>query len=179
MTAPIEPTNPSNLFSPFLPATFNIPEEEDRFRVFLNDKLSAISDVVNDKTIGLYIQQTESFNGEKFFYITTTDIRNGYTVIAYIPSYPNTGTLVLTGSSTPMFPLTNINSQFVITDLYGTASLPPTAVGAGNGNFIKFNNQGDSRISFTMTDTTITITTTTNLSAYSGFIVIKYLRDGF
>lgn len=171
MVAPIEPTNPSNLFSPFVPATVIVPLEQDRLRVFLTDKLSQYADVINDKTIGTFTQNSEAFNGLKFGYDTTKKVRNGYQFLVRIQSFPNTGVVVLT-------PPPDINPQFIISDVWGTASKPPTAVGAGDGDFFSFRNQGDTRVSFTFTDIAITLTTTTNLSAYSGFISILYIRDG-
>lgn len=171
--------NPMELFTPFLPATYTVPEEEDKRRTFLVDKFSMFADVINDKTIGVFLQAAEALNGEKWFYLTTSKLRNGYQAIAYIPSYPNTGTLTLTIFTNPQYPIPNVTPQLVITDLWGTASKPPTAMGAGNGDYFTFLNQGNSKISFTMSDTTIVITTTVDLSAYSGFIVVKYLRDGF
>jgi hypothetical protein len=173
-----EPTTPSELFSPFLPTTQNIPEEEDTFKNFLNDKFSGFADVINDKKIGTISQASENFNGETWFYKVVGLTRNGFSTLAYIPSLPNTSTLTLTLSSTPKFPIVDIDPNFVITLSYGTASKPPTATGAGNGDFFTYMNKGDSRISWTMSDLSITITTTTNLSAYSGFIVISYLRRG-
>lgn len=178
MTAPIEPTNPSELFSPFLPTTYNIPEEEDRLNTFLVDRFSGFADVINDKKIGLYVQNAENFNGEKWFYKTTQITRNGYQTIAYIPSLPNNTTLTLTTSSNPAFPLLNVNPQFVVTNVFGSASKPCSATGAGDGNYFSFMSQGDGRITFTMSDTQIVIVTTTDLSGYIGFIVIEYLRNG-
>ena len=172
------PLNPQEPFSPFLPTTYNIPEEDDRGKTFLQDQLAQHSDVINDKKIGTYLQAAEILNGEKWFYKVTQVTRNGYQVIAYIPSFPNSGVLVLTNSSTPQYPLVDINSQFVVTHVWGSASKPCSAVNAGDGDYFSFMAQGDSRISFTMTDTVITITTTTNLSLYSGFIVIEFLRNG-
>lgn len=175
MTTPINPMEP---FSPFLPTTYNIPEEDDRIKTFLNDNFARFSDVINDKKIGIYMQAAETLNGNKFFYKVTSVTRNGYQVLAYIPSLPNNTTLTLTATSTPQFPLTDINNQFVITNIWGTASKPPTALGAGNGDYFAYYSQGNAKISFTMSDTQIVITSTTNLSAYSGFIIIEYLRNG-
>ena len=169
MTAPVEPTNPSNLFTPFLPGTYNIPEEDDRQRVFLNDKLSALSDVVNDKKIGAYTQDTENLNGNKFVYDTTKITRNGYQSIARITSF--------VAQTIPM-PIPNINPQFVISLAYGSASLPCSDVGAGDGDYFSFFGQGDARIQFVMTDVDITITTDGARAAYQGFIVIEYIRNG-
>jgi hypothetical protein len=169
MTAPVEPTDPSNLFTPFLPATFNIPEEDDRQRIFLNDKLSAISDVVNDKKIGAYTQDTENFNGNKFIYDTTKIVRNGYQAIARIKSFiPQTITL----------PIPNVNSQFIISLVYGSASKPCSAVGAGDGDYFSFFSRGDARIGFSMSDTQLVINTDGNRAAYQGFIIIEYIRNG-
>lgn len=172
MTAPQEPTNPSQLFSPFLPATFNIPEEDDRIKTFLNDKLSAISDVTNDKKIGGYTQDTESFNGEKWIYATTKKVRNGYQTIIYIPALKNNGTTTVAN------PISKIDSQFVVTHTWGSASKAPSYVGAGDGNYFSFNTLGNTNITYTVSDTTIAVTTTIDLTAYSCFIVIEYLRDG-
>ena len=173
------PTNPQEPFTPFLPSTFNVPEEEDRLRSWLGQKFSESSDVVNDKKIGAYTQATSAQNGEKWSYKSTeVGVRNGFQAIAYIPSYPNTGTLVLTRQTIPQYPIDMINQQFVITLSYGTASKPPTAVGAGNGDFITYMNRGDPRIFWDMSDTTITITTTVDLTLYSGFLVVHFLRNG-
>ena len=169
MTAPQEPTSPSNLFSPFLPATFNIPEEDDRVKTFLNDKLSAISDVVNDKKIGLYVQDSENFSGEKWFYRTTQITRNGYQAILYFPTFV---------SGIYPLPIPNVNPQFRVTHVWGTANLPCTAIGAGDGDYFSFMAAGDPRISFIMNDLNIILTATAPMAAYSGFIVIEYLRDG-
>lgn len=172
------PSNPSNLFSPFLATTVNFPEEEDRQKTFLVDRFSTYADIINDKKIGAYTQATPSQNGEKFSYLITSKIRNGFQSIAYIPSLPNTGVLVLTRETVPQYPIDSINQQFVITLSYGTASKPPTAIGAGDGDFFTFMNRGDPRIIWDMSDTAITITTTIDLTAYSSFIVVHFLRDG-
>lgn len=161
--------NPSELFSPFLPSTFTVPEEEDRRRTFLVDKLSLISDIVNDKKIGLYLQDAEAFNGEKWFYDTTKKTRNGYQAIARITSF-------VTGDI-PM-PIPNINEQFVITLSYGSASKPCSAVGASDGDYFSFFSEGNTNIQFTMSDTIIHITAAGPMADYSGFIVIHYLRSG-
>ena len=172
------PSNPQAPFTPFLPAFIQIPEDQERLRTFLQEKLSQHADVVNDKKIGAYTQQAESLNGEKWTYDTTKKVRNGYQVIARIPAFPNTGVLTLTLTSTPQYPLTDVNPQFAVTNIWGSASKPCSAVGAGDGDYFSFYSEGNSKVSFTMSDIQIVITTTVNLSAYSGFIVIEYLRDG-
>ncbi len=175
MTAP---SNPSELFSPFLPTTYNVPEEADRVNVFIEDNFTQLSDVINDKTIGTFVQSAQQFSGEKWFYNDPKITRNGYQVIAWIQSFPNSGTLTLDSESDPPYPILDVQSEFVVTHVWGSASLPNSAVGAGDGDYFSFMAQGDSRISFTMSDTTIVITTTVDLSGYSGFIVIQYLRNG-
>jgi len=170
--------NPQELFTPFLPSTYNIPEENDRLKTFLGETFSQFTDVINDKKIGTIAQAAENFSGGKWFYKVTGVTRNEYQAIAYIPSYPNAGVLTLGLTGTPQYPINSVNNQLVITNLYGTASKPPSQTGAGDADFFSFLNQGDSRISFTMSDIAITITTTTDLSKYSGFIVILYLRNG-
>lgn len=172
------PTNPIEPFSPFLPTTYNIPDEEERWKVFLVDRLSVFADVINDKHIGTYRQDAEVQNGHKFFYDTPKKTRNGFQVIARIPEFPNSGVLLLNATSSPAYPLIDINPQFVVTQVWGSASKPCSAVGAGDGDYFSFMAQGDTRISFVMTDMAITITTTIDMTAYSGFIIIEFLRDG-
>lgn len=171
-------SNPSELFTPFLPTTYNLPQEDDRQREWLGSKFSQIADVVNDKKIGSYLQANETFNGESWFYKSTGVIRTGYQAICYIPALPNATTVVITRNTTPQYPIPSVNNELVITHLYGTASLPCSKTGAGDGDYFQYNNQGDARISFTMTDTTLTIVTTTDLSKYSGFIIAHYVRNG-
>lgn len=175
MTAP---SNPSELFSPFLPTTYNIPVDKETGDNFLEDTFARIADVVNDKTIGTFVQSSQNFNGEKWFYLNPRITRNGYQAIYQISNLPNASTLTIDVNSNPPFPITDIQPEFVVTDLYGTASLPPTSVGAGDGDYFKYNNRGDPRIIFDMSDTQLVITSTVDLSSYSGFIVIKYLRAG-
>ncbi len=39
-------------------------------------------------------------------------------------------------------------------------------------------NRGDPRVTFDMNDLVITITTTLDLTAYDGYIIVEYVRDG-
>jgi hypothetical protein len=163
------PTNPIEPFSPFLPSTYNIPEEDDRLKEYLGSTFSDFSDVVNDKKIGAFTQDAENLNGEKWIYDTTKKVRNGYQAIARIKSFI---------SETIPMPIGNINPQFVISHVWGSASKPCSAVGIGDGDYFSFMNRGDLRIFFDMSDISITITTDGARAAYSGFIVIEYIRDG-
>ncbi len=166
------PTNPINLFSPFLPSTFNMPEEEDRFKEYIGTTFSEVSDVVNDKVIGMFVENVENFNGHKFFYDTTKKLRNGYRFLLRIVSFPNTGVLVI-----PL-PIV-VNPQFVVSQVWGSASKPCSAIGAGDGEYFSFYSEGNSRITFVMTDLNVTITTTADMTVYSGFIIVDYIKDGF
>jgi len=171
-------SNPMELFSPFLATTYNIPEEDDRLKTYLVDRFSSFADVINDKKIGVYSQAAENLNGNKVFYDTTRTTRNGYQTLARINPFPNAGILVLTLTSDPQFPIQDVNPEFVITDMWGTANKPCSSTGAGDGDYFSFMPQGDTRIRFSMSDIQITITTTVDLSAYNGFIFIEYLRNG-
>jgi hypothetical protein len=161
--------NPNELFTPFLPTTYNIPEDYERLQIFLDDNLSDISNVVNDKMIGAFTQDVENFSGAKFSYDTPKKIRNGYQSIVRITSFiPQTIPLLIK----------NINSQFVMSLVYGTANLPCTKVGANDGIYFSFFSQGDARIQFTVSDTQIIITTNGTTASYQGFIILNYVRDG-
>lgn len=171
MTTP----DPSNLFTPFLPTTYNFPSEDETYKYFITSQLSSHSDVINDKKIGTIADAAENFNGEKWFYKSTRITRNGYQTICYIPSFIP---MVITLTSTPKYPITKVNPELIMTLVYGSASKPCTSIGAGNGDYFSFMAQGDARIQFTMSDTQITITTDGARAAYSGFIVANYVRNG-
>src|SRR5690348_10055458 len=164
------PSNPIEHFSPFLPSTFNVPEEADRLQSYLGEEFSRFSDVINDKKIGVY-RPTETRNGEAWYYDTTKFQRFAYNAIARVTSFvPQVIQLP------PIIP--DINLQFVISHVWGSASKPCSSVGAGDGDYFSFYGQGDARIQFTMSDLAITITTDGARAAYQGFIVIEYIRNG-
>ena len=165
------PSNPIEPFSPFLPSTYNIPEAEDRLDVFLVDNLSTMSDVINDKKIGAYTQDVTSQNGNKFSYDTTSKVRSGSQYMARIKSYPANGTITVK-------PPPNINPQFMLFQAWGSASKPPSALGAGDGDFFSFYGTGNPKITFTFSDTAIVVTTIALGSGYSGFIVVDFIPDG-
>jgi len=168
MTAPNEPVNPSNLFTPFIPTTYDPPNEDDRLKVFLSEKFAQFAYVVNDKMIGAFTDGVQNFSGGKWSYDTTRKIRNGYQVIFRVTSFvPQTITIPF-----------QINPQFIITEVFGSASLPCTSVGAGDGDYFSFMSQGDARIQFTMSDTQIVITTNGTTAAYQGFIILYFIHDG-
>lgn len=161
--------NPNSRYSPFLPTTYDFPKEDDGVSYFVCDNFARFADVINDKTIGSYTDASESLNGEKWSYDTTRKIRNGFQVILRVTSFiPQTINL----------PMPNINQQFVVSLIYGSASLPCTSAGAGDGDYFSFMSQGDTRIQFTMTDLAVNITTDGMRASYQGFIVIQYIRDG-
>jgi len=164
------PSNPSNLFSPFLPSTYNMPDEEGRSGEFVGKTFSQLSDVINDKVIGMFVQETNTFNGHKYFYDDPKKLRNGYRFLLRVESYPNAGTLVI-----PL-PI-EINEQFIVSQVWGSASKPPTAV-PNSGEYFSFFSEGNARITFVMTERKITITTTADMTAYSGFIVVDNILDG-
>jgi len=175
MTAPVEPTSPSELFTPFLPTTYNIPIEGDTMMTFLNQHFANSADVINDKKIGTYVQAAENFNGNTFYYDSTKVTRNGYQVLARIPSWiPQTLTL----TTIPQYPIRNVNPQFIISHVWGSASLPCSAVGAGDGDYFSFYGSGNAKIQFTMSDVAIIITTNGTTAGYQGFIFIEYIRAG-
>lgn len=157
-------------FSPFLPTTQNIPEDEQSFRYFLNNQFSKISDVINDKTIGIF-STAEQQNGEKWFYGNTSaqvkKVRNGLQIIVFIPN--------LTTQSIAN-PIDNVNNDFVMTFAYATASKLKTDTTPGD--YFSFLGNGDTRAKLTISDTIITIATDGSLASYQAFIVMQYIKSG-
>jgi len=163
--------NSNNSFTPFLPSTFNVPEEQDRLKDWLGKTFTETSDVVNDKVIGMFVQDSSTFNGHKFFYDNTRKLRNGFRFILRVTSYPNTGTLII------QLPIL-FTPQFIVSQVWGSASKPCSATGANDGEYFSFYSEGNARIFFTMTDKEVTITTTADMTAYSGMIICDYIKDG-
>lgn len=163
------PSNPSNLFSPFLPSTFSAPEEDDRLKEWVGKTFSEISDVSNDKIIGMFVQDAEGFNGHKYFYDSTKKLRNGFRFLLRVSSYPNTSTLTI--------PLpVQFTNQFIVSQVWGSASKPPSS--PGTGDYFSYYSEGNSRISFTMNDISVIITTTADMTLYTGFLICDYIKDG-
>lgn len=163
------------LNTPFLPTSIIIPEEEDRLSVFLVDILTDTTYALNNKTIGIF-SSVEKYNGENWNYGSTTaqvkKVRNGFQIIIYIPSLPNTNILELDQT------IRGINENFIMTLCYGTASQLVNSNTSTPGDYFSFMNKGDSRISFTISDTQVIITTTTDLSTYQAYIVMEYIKAG-
>lgn len=156
--------------NPFLPTEIQPPEEEDRFKVFLIDTLQKIIDVINDKTIGIYLP-TEVYNGQNWNYINPNNPdKFGYRVIFYMASIV-TGTFAIPA----IVPIQNNNANFLMTLCYGTASKPQTT--PGSGDYFSFMNQGNPLITFTVSDNMLTITADASLAAYKGVFVFEYLKN--
>ena len=162
-------SNPNELFSPFLPATTSVPEDEERLTTYLVDKFSQYADVINDKTIGVFTQSVSSLNGNKFIYDTTSKVRTGYQYLIRIPSFPNNTTATYS-------PPVELTKQFALFMAWGSASKPFTT--PGSGDYFSFFGSGNPKITFTFSDTAIVVTTTSDMSAYSGFICINFIADG-
>lgn len=163
------PQNPIEIFTPFLPSTFNVPEEKERLKLWLGEKFSQVSDVVNDKKIGAYTQSVSSQNGNKFSYDTTSKIRNGFQYLLRIPSFPNTSS-----ATYPVPP--EMSAQFAIFQIWGSASKAATT--PGTADYFSFYGSGNPKITFTFSDLAIVVTTTLDMTAYSGFICIDFIADG-
>lgn len=157
------------VFTPFLSPENNVPEEQDRLRTYLIDTFNRYAYTINPKKIGLY-STVEALNGENWQYGSTTaqvkKTRNGYQVVSFIPS--------LVSQVLPQ-PVANLDGNFIMTFCFGTASKLKTTI--DTGDYFSFMSQGDSRISFTISDTSIIITAN-GLSAYQGFIVQEYIKNG-
>lgn len=154
-------TGSQGIPNPFLPSEIQPPEEDDRLRVFLIDTLQKMIDVINDKTIGIYLP-TEVYNGEVWNYINPQNIEKyGYRTIIYIPApLPNVGSQIYPHN------IQGINSAFAITNIYAAAS--------DRVNFKYRLITGDD---CTMDDTNVTLTTTFDGTTYQAYVVIEYLRN--
>lgn len=158
-----------NQFPGYIPSWLNIPEDPSLINEFLNTSISGIVDAVNSREIAVY-RPSEIFTGQIWFNENNTNrIRNGFRTVVNFGSLPNTTTKSVGHG------IANINSNFVLTHLFGSASdtsaltyipLPYVEVSTGNN------------IQIDMDAANVNITTLDNKSSYDKcYVIIEYLRS--
>lgn len=160
--------------TPFISPNVQVPIEEDRRRVFLIDTFTSVIDSLNAKEIGIYYPQ-EVLNGEEWFMPNNPKKqRDGYRTVVPFPALPNITTLTLPHN------IPNIEIGFTITHLYCTASNFATNPGAprvNRGDYFQIAGDGDSRLKLYMDNVNVYLTSTIDLSAYTGIVVIEYVKE--
>lgn len=155
--------------TPFLPTEIDFPVDEtnpNAVKNFLIDNLKKIIDALNQKDVAIYFP-VESFNGQSWFQPgSTSKQRNGFRKVV------DFGSLPLSGPKSVKHGI-DVDKDFTITHLWGAANdhqnfsyLPIPYAETGNN------------VSLIMDDTEVTITTETNMTAYTEtYVVIEYVKS--
>jgi hypothetical protein len=145
----------------FLPTEFVLPLKWEDARQIFVDRETHTADVINNTESGFY-DSLEVLNGQQFFSsINYQQPRLAFRKIIDLGSLPNTGTLSIAHG---------ITGITVMTRIYGAATsatsyIPMPYFGLGNG------------IELQMDLTNIIVTTYSNRSAYTGLVVVEYLKN--
>ena len=145
-----------------LPLSIELPEDQKDLRVRLNDLYQKIANTVNTKEGGLYVPEEKVSGSQYFDPKNTQKNKNVYRMTVDFGSLPNA-----TSKSVP-HNIQGWNLNFRLTRSYG-ASTDPEALEA-----IPIPNDG---ILLEINQTDVTITTTTDRTAFSDTtVVIEYTK---
>lgn len=145
-----------------LPLSIELPEDQQEFRFKVNDLYQRTASSINTKEGGLYLPE-EKTNGQQYFDpLNPQKNKNVYRMVVDFGALPN-----MTSKSVA-HNIVGWNSDFRLTRAYGAAT-DPIALEA-----LPIPNDG---ILLSINSTNVTVTTTSNLSAYtSTTIVIEYAK---
>jgi len=147
-----------------LPFSIELPEDQKEFRNRINDLYQRIASAVNGKEGGLYVP-IEKVNGQLYFKSTANqETKVVYRMVVDFGALPNAG------SKSVAHGIVGWDSNFRLTRAYGAAT-DPVALQA-----IPLPNDG---ILLEINSTNVTVTTTSNRSAFTATtIVIEYSKAG-
>ena len=145
-----------------LPLSVELSEDPKDLRYDINDLYQSIASAVNNKIGGLYVPQ-EKINSQQYFDATNVQkFKNVYRMVVDFGALPNSS------SKSVAHNIPGWNSAFRLTQAYG-ASTDPIGLVA-----LPIPNDG---ILLEINSTNVTVTTTTNRSAYTATtIVIEYTK---
>ncbi len=147
-----------------LPRSIEFPEDQTEFRYQLNDTYQRIATTVNTKEGALYVPEEKVTGGQYFDPTDTQKNKIVYRMVVDFGALPNAGT-----KSVP-HNIPGWNDQFRLTREYGAATDPIAlrALPLPNSGILLENDSTD-----------VTVTTTTNRSAYTETtIVLEYTKEG-
>lgn len=156
----------------FLRENISLSQDQAQSLIQITQFLRSISRSVNSKEIGTYFDQ-EVLNGQQFFSTKPASeprvTRDVYRTVIDFGALPNTGTKTVAHN------ITNINTQFSITRLYGATSdttsfeyrsLPWAA------------NPSTNTIELSMDATNIIVKTFIDLTRFNKtYVVVEYMRN--
>ncbi len=147
-----------------LPFSVEISKNPEEMRYDINDLYQSIASAMNSKIGGLYVP-VEKSNGQQYFDSTNVQkLKNVYRMVVDFGALPNST------SKSVAHNISGWNTNFRLTNAYG-ASTDPAGLQA-----IPIPNNG---ILLEINSTNVTVTTTSNRSAFTATtIVIEYSKAG-
>lgn len=149
-----------------------VPEEWENARAFLTERLKAISNAIDIREVGLFIDE-EILSGQQFIPSSTPvqgnsqQFRSIFRKVIDFGSLPNAGTKSVAHGVT-------VDANFILTNLYLAATDPIGLVGFSLQYYSIA--AGDIKLSYDSTN--VIVTTASNYSAYStSFVIMEYVQQ--
>jgi len=168
--------NTSQQFESYVPVYDTCPENWEEARQFLVEQLKKISNAVNIREIGWFLDE-ELLSGKQFIPSVSSGITQGtapqYRTI--LRKVIDTGTLPNSGTSTIPHGIV-FDANFTLMQLYGAATEPPPGTTAIPLPYVDANPANN--IQLYIDGTNVIIVTTSNQSKYTrSFCVIEYIQE--
>jgi hypothetical protein len=159
--------NSSQIDESYIPVYDTVPEKWEEARVFLNEKLKAISNALDIREIGWFLDE-ETLTGQQFIPATTSNQQ-------YQPIFRmviNFG--VLPDSSTKSVAHNvEVNELFVLMNLYISATDPSDLIGFS----LQYWSVASADIELSYTSTDVVVTTQSDYSNYTtSYVVMEYIQ---
>jgi hypothetical protein len=154
----------------YLPNFIEVVADDEQFKLSLNDYMTRLVQILNDKDTGLYVDQ-EILNAQQFFDESDrTRLINIYRKVVNMGNLPNAGVINIPHGI--MFP-----TGSRITRIYGAATNPTTGTYLPIPYLDVTNpNQG---IELNADNMNVNIITGANFSSFDAIVVLEYIKENF
>ncbi len=166
--------NSSQIFESYVPVYDAVPEKWEDARPFLVEHLKKISNAVNIREIGWFLDE-ELLSGKAFIPGVTLPGNNPATYRTVLRKVIDFGTLPNTATTSVAHGIM-VDANFTLVDLWAAATKPTVAYTAIQ---IPFSSPTlNENIKITIDATNINITTAIDYSAYTRvFVTVEYLQE--
>lgn len=155
----------------YLPNFIEVVADDEQFKLSLNDYMTRLVQILNDKDTGLYVDQ-EILNAQQFF-----DAADRTRLINIYRTVVDVGTLPNAGSSTTAHNIT-FPTGSRLTRMYGAAT-DPTAGTYIPMPYVNVTTPTDG-IEIQANNTNVIVTTTTaNYITFDGVVILEYIKENF
>lgn len=168
MTTPLDSQN----FESYVPVYDTVPEKWEDARQFLVEVLKKISNAVNIREIGWFLDE-ELLSGKQFIPSPTTNNNSPSQVRTVLRTVINFGALPATATKSVAHNVT-VDANFTLIDMYISATDPIGLVGFSLQYYSIA--AGDIKLSYDSTD--VIVTTASDYSAYTrSYVVMEYIQE--